>query len=622
MNEDFIFRLGADVSQFTKSISEVEAELKKVQAELKNKTGAAIIETNKYIASLQDSLVNLKKVGLDKLPQAASQGAASLNALGQVARDAPFGFIAIQNNLPILFDQLGTLTTKSGGAVNALKSIGSALIGPAGITFAIGAAISAITALIQNYGSFGAAIDAVFGKQTALSIETLEAAKSLQEFNKEFKTSDQLIRSAQAGTEGQSTRIKSLSKIVLDQSKTFDERNLALKELKRIDEDYFYTIDLGKTSYKDLTNAVDNYIKSMKFAASAKTLENRVSETNSQLDIQRKLLKNLQNNLDELKSKEITIQGAAATRKDQEDIKQAQSSVNKQIAVINSLERSLNTNKDALNAFIVKQNELRAPVDASTQALKKQEQQLLKNGKAAARSSIGQITQGEQLSNGVITSDIGLLSRITEANVRLTNLSIDKIRRYRDKNTPKPLDLVPKKIEKVVPTPMSEQLKQQVGTTLLELDRLSTKFTQTSQALQATFLDPLTSAFTEFFETGKIGFKEFGKSIIKTIQQIVAKIIATGIINLLASILSGGGTQAVGALQGVAGATKGISFGKAFGDAFKSVLGIGGNKIAAPSFSGVGGGGMQMNGQVVFVQRGSDLVGVLNRTNGTINRVG
>ena len=33
-------------------------------------------------------------------------------------------------------------------------------------------------------------------------------------------------------------------------------------------------------------------------------------------------------------------------------------------------------------------------------------------------------------------------------------------------------------------------------------------------------------------------------------------------------------------------------------------------------------GGMQMRGQVVFVQRGSDLVGVLNRTNSTIGRIG
>lgn len=617
--EDFIFRVGADVSQFEKSIKDIEAELKKWQNSLKTATGSAIVEANKNISDLQQSMVNLKNVGLDKLPQAANKGAASLNALGQVARDAPFGFIAIQNNLPILFDQLGNLTKASGGFVNGLKNIGSALIGPAGVTFAIGAAISAITALIQNYGSFGAAIDAIFGKQTALSIETLQAAKSLQEFNKEFKTSDQLIRSAQAGTEGQNTRIRSLSKIVLDQSKTFDERNSALRELKKIDEDYFYTIDLGKTSYKDLTNAVDGYIKTIKFAASSKTLENRISTTNAELDTQRQLLKNLQNNLDELKRKEITIQGVAATRKDQEDIKNAQSAVNAQQAVINSLERSLITNKNALNAFIVKQNELRAPVEASTAALKKQEQQLSRNEKLAAKASIGQITQGEALNNGVITSDIGFLTRTIEANVRLTNLSIDKIRRYRDKNAPKPLDLVPKKIEKVVPTPMSSELQNQVGTTILELDRISNKFTETSQALQSTFLEPLTSAFTEFFETGKLGFKEFAKSIIKTIQQIVAKIIATGIINLLASILSGGSTSVIG---GVASATKGINIGKSFGDAFKSVLGIGGNKVAAPSFSGVGSGGLQMSGQVVFVQRGSDLVGVLNRTNGTINRVG
>jgi len=62
MNEEFIFRVGADVSGFTKSISQVEAELKKVQTELKTKTGDAIVQTNKYILELQGSLTNLQSL--------------------------------------------------------------------------------------------------------------------------------------------------------------------------------------------------------------------------------------------------------------------------------------------------------------------------------------------------------------------------------------------------------------------------------------------------------------------------------------------------------------------------------------------------------------------------------
>ncbi len=126
-----------------------------------------------------------------------------------------------------------------------------------------------------------------------------------------------------------------------------------------------------------------------------------------------------------------------------------------------------------------------------------------------------------------------------------------------------------------------------------------------------TFTNPLSDLFTTFLDTGKLAFKEFGKAILQTINQVVARIIATGIVNLLGSIL----------FPGAPGATKGV--GGAFKAAFGSILGINfGGGIAAPSFAGVGGGSLGMSGQVNLVLRGQDLVGSLNRTNTLINRVG
>jgi hypothetical protein len=60
-----------------------------------------------------------------------------------------------------------------------------------------------------------------------------------------------------------------------------------------------------------------------------------------------------------------------------------------------------------------------------------------------------------------------------------------------------------------------------------------------------------------------------------------------------------------------------------FGGLFNALAGgLGG--VAAPTFGGGAGlsGGLALNGQVVFVQRGTDLVGVLNKGNSQINRVG
>ena len=94
----------------------------------------------------------------------------------------------------------------------------------------------------------------------------------------------------------------------------------------------------------------------------------------------------------------------------------------------------------------------------------------------------------------------------------------------------------------------------------------------------------------------------------------MAKVIATGIIALLFTIFTGGFGAAAGGSAG--------GFAKIIG-AVSSSLGFGGAKsVAAPSFGGVQGGGMQMAGAVNLTLRGSDLVGSINRTNSTINKVG
>jgi hypothetical protein len=154
---------------------------------------------------------------------------------------------------------------------------------------------------------------------------------------------------------------------------------------------------------------------------------------------------------------------------------------------------------------------------------------------------------------------------------------------------------------------------------LLNQKKLAKEFEDAKNIINDVFFAPVSDLFQNFFDTGKFAFEDFGKSILSTIKSIVSKIIATGIINLLANILFPGSSVAGNVLGGAATGAKGGIFG-AFKAAFNSILGI--NKVSNPSFAGVGGGGMQLAGEVVFRQRGSDLIGVINRTNGTINRVG
>lgn len=90
----------------------------------------------------------------EKLPDSVGRANNALFATTQIVRDLPFGFVAISNNLPILADQFSALRATAGSTTLALKGMWSAMMGPAGIAFAISSVISLITAWsLSNRGA-------------------------------------------------------------------------------------------------------------------------------------------------------------------------------------------------------------------------------------------------------------------------------------------------------------------------------------------------------------------------------------------------------------------------------------------------------------------------------------
>ena len=200
----------------------------------------------------------------------------ALTSLSLVAQDLPFGFIGIQNNLPGVISSFGELTREAGGVGGALKQLGSALIGPAGLFLAFSVVTSAVTALTMKYGSFGAAIDAIFGKTTKLTIKIKELSDSYAEFNKNLKTSQDISNQEGASLTGTISKIESLTKVILDQTKSYNERNSALNSLKELDKERFGNLDLETLKLNTLTTAVDNYTKSLIAAAVTKGFEQEI----------------------------------------------------------------------------------------------------------------------------------------------------------------------------------------------------------------------------------------------------------------------------------------------------------------------------------------------------------
>ena len=135
----------------------------------------------------------------------------------------------------------------------------------------------------------------------------------------------------------------------------------------------------------------------------------------------------------------------------------------------------------------------------------------------------------------------------------------------------------------------------------------------TANLLNGVFFQPLQDQFRNLFETGKFSFREFGRAIVENMKQVVAKLIATGIITLLATI-------ATTALNPGAGAATGLTGFQMFSRAFAGQLGFGPQR--GPNLANIGAGGLAMSGAVNLTLRGSDLVGALNRTNTNINRIG
>lgn len=613
----FVFDLGMNIENFTKSISEVEDELKRLKDSLKTATGQGIVETNVQIKQLEKSLVDLKKVGLDKLPGGITNASNALNSLSQVTRDLPFGFIAIQNNLPLVVDSFGQLTKQSGGLGPALKSIGASLIGPAGLSFAFGAVIAGVTALIQKYGSLGNAYSAIVSGNSKL-------IESQKEFNK-------AIASTSADVVVEEAKIKILVGTLNNLDAPQKQRIAAYNELKKISPDVVAGIKDENALTSESINIINKSAEARLQLIKLKIQEAGITAV-------------LTKNAEELANANIVLEDAnnkvAIAQKNYDN--QSKNRLKSGIGLVDNLkdELSILTNlkyerdkaKKVVDGLIATQDQYLKQLPnivSETSAINLATQQRIDKLKAEDKALKESAKNGQQKYKegwqGII-SELKEFDAFQKANAAANQraaainaqISQAKALKARTEAQKKANEETKKAEDAALALAIAEgEASYQAPNFLEGFKNLAPKLIQETNAaaglelFRNTFTNPLSDLFTNFLDTGKLAFKDFGKAILQTINQVVARIIATGIVNLLGSIL----------FPGAPGITKGV--GGAFKAAFGSILGINfGGGIAAPSFAGVGGGSLGMSGQVNLVLRGQDLVGSLNRTNTLINRVG
>lgn len=236
----------------------------------------------------------------------------ALTSLSLVAQDLPFGFIAIQNNLPNVIQSFAELTTKSDGLLGALKSLGSALVGPAGLFLAFSAITAGATYLIKEYGSLEAGIEALLGRTYSYTAALKDAQKSQKEYSDEARQTRDIENDAAGSYSASAIKLQALTDTVLDATKTDKERKNALEQLKELDKERFKNFDLEKGALKGLQEATDAYTESLIANAVAKQYEQEIGAATVNYNKQRDVLFDIQKEFDNLNSQYPDLADKAA----------------------------------------------------------------------------------------------------------------------------------------------------------------------------------------------------------------------------------------------------------------------------------------------------------------------
>jgi hypothetical protein len=544
-----------------------------------------------------------------KTVSSSGQATLALSNLGRVASDAPFGFIAIANNIEPLVQSLQGLGRTSGGLGGTLKALGASLIGPGGLLLGFSLVSSAITVAVQRYGSLGNAINAIFGRQDALVKQTAEAAKSYEKFNQQLRDTADIQSQASGSAQGEISRVNALAAIVQDQTRTYNERNQALKDLQSISKTYFGNIDIEKGKLGELTTAVSNYTQATIQSAITKGFESEIGAANVELNKQVNLLAKLKERLDDARRAPVRIVGAAATV-DTRDIIAAEQAFNAQAKVVKDLEARTKELNTAISNSINQYNKIVAPVTAVNDATAKQAA-----ADAAATKQINAKTAAITKENAARAERLKLL--LAEAG-QVQTVETDKTFPALSKGILDSLQTPLKTFEEALKTSSGRLGRdfniippESIQKAIDNVNQLKLAGLQAGEAFAA-FVSPAIDSVFNAIENGESAIKALGRSIKQLVIDLIKATLKAAAFALVISAASGGtisfGTAFKGALNFTGAGGGGLNIGRA----------------AAPTFGGVSGfgGGLQLAGQVVFTQRGSDLVGVLNTQNARINRVG
>ena len=577
---------------------------------------------------------------LNGTADSSRRGRIAVYGLNQVVRDLPFGFIAISNNLPVLIDQFQELVREEKGVRGAIKSFGQALAGAGGLSIGIAAVISVITSLVQTYGSLSNVLKVLSGVQSRYILQIKEAGESLQKYNKQLKEADDLTVQQTLSVGAEIIKVEELTKILNDNTASYNEKYSALESLKNLDPERFANLRIEQGLVIGLTEAVGAYTESLILSAKAKGFETQLGAANAELSNQLFLLEDLNREVERIRRLPANIQGAAAIDRNRVLLENAISAYNEQRVVVADLEQNVQNFEVGLRDLTRQIEANLVPVREQIRLTKEQSER----DKEASRLAKQRSSDAKKLADdvkkyakeqGIANQEFALFRFLLDRPIEIVlpesniNKIIEDIRKARkelqgfkeesrpgqqnifDISVPR-TDAVQASIASV--TKLIALFKQQSDAALISFQE---RALVAANIFNATLGPAIDSVFNAI-ENGQNVFEALGNSLKQLVIDIAKTIIKAAVLAAILTAISGGTFS----LATFGGFFKEIlASGGRIGGSGLSTRDLGGRGgVAAPNISGPG--GFALAGQVVFVQRGPDLVGVLNQSNARIGRVG
>jgi len=187
----------------------------------------------------------------------SNQAKNAITSLSRVAQDAPFGFIAIQNNLDAVIQSF------SQSGISA-KQFALALAGPAGLGLAFSVLTSQLTVNVQKYGSFSAALGALLGDFTDAKLAQLELNKAL--------------RDGVGAAQSEINTIQNLLSIARDKTLSTQAQQQAIDKLNKEYDKYLPKLTRENIDTQKVTDSVNNLSASLLKQAKIKGLQELITK--------------------------------------------------------------------------------------------------------------------------------------------------------------------------------------------------------------------------------------------------------------------------------------------------------------------------------------------------------